>query len=208
MAHAPLRAVLFDADGVLQRRRPGFVRGLLRLGGPRFLLDAMRAEVSCLTGEHELVDVLSPVVARHRIGESPEQLAARWLEIELDPRRLALVDALRHRGITCVLATNQQRYRGAHMRAAMHLDRHFDHAFYSYEVGLAKPDPAFFELILARIVQPPEAVMFVDDLPGNVRGARRLGIDARLHVWATGASGLQRTLASRIDELGAAAGQG
>lgn len=28
--------VLLDADGVLQRRRPGVARGLLRLGGPRF----------------------------------------------------------------------------------------------------------------------------------------------------------------------------
>ncbi|MFT3971331.1 MAG: hypothetical protein QM695_13895 [Micropruina sp.] len=40
-------------------------------------------------------------------------------------------------------------------------------------------------------------MLFVDDLPGNVRAARSLGIDARLHLWRTGVAGLRRTLTSR-----------
>ncbi len=200
--HPPVRAVLFDADGVLQRRRPGFVRGLLRLGGPRFLLDAVRAEVSCLTGERDLVDVLRPVVARHGVEESAEQVAERWLAIDVDSDRLALVDSVRSRGITTVLVTNQQRLRGSHMRQSLGLDDHFDHAFYSWERGLAKPDPAFFRLILDRLDASPATVLFIDDLPGNVRSALRLGIDARLHVWASGVFGLRRTLASRVEDLG------
>lgn len=194
----PLRVVLLDADGVLQRRRPGLVRGLLRLGGPRFLVDAMRAEVRCLTGEHDFPDALAEVMQRHRVGGRPADVARGWLDIVVDPRRLDLVDELRTRGVRVALATNQHRFRGRHMREVLRLNDHFDAAYYSFELGTAKPDAAFFLRALEDLGEAPEAVLFVDDLPGNVRAARALGIDARLHLWRTGAAGLRRTLASRL----------
>lgn len=194
----PLRVVLLDADGVLQRRRPGLVRGLLRLGGPRFLVDAMRAEVRCLTGEHDFPDALAEVMRRHRIPRSLDEVAGGWLDIVVDPRRLELVDALRGRGVRVALATNQHRFRGLHMRDVLRLDDRFDAAYYSFELRVAKPDAAFFTRILDDLGEHPGSVLFVDDLPGNVRAARTLGIDARLHLWRTGAAGLRRTLASRL----------
>jgi glucose-1-phosphatase len=52
---------------------------------------------------------------------------------------------------------------------------------YSHEVGLAKPDPAIYELACERLgVKPPEAA-FVDDVPANVDGAAAVGLHAVLH---------------------------
>lgn len=197
-ARPPLRVVLLDADGVLQRRRPGLVRGLLRRGGPRFLLDALRAEVGCLTGERDFPDALAEAMRRHRVAGTVAEVAQGWLDIVVDPRRLALVDELRGRGVRVALATNQHRFRGLHMRDGLRLDDHFDAAYYSYELGVAKPDAGYFTRILDDLGEPPGSVLFVDDLPGNVRAARRVGIDARLHLWRTGVGGLRRTLASRL----------
>lgn len=194
----PLRTVLLDADGVLQRRRPGLVRGLLRLGGPRFVVDAMRAEVRCLTGEHDFPDALAQAMRRHRMPGDAADVARGWLDIVVDPRRLELVDALRTDGVRVALATNQHRFRGSYMREHLRLDDHVDAAYYSFEQGVAKPDAAFFTRILDDLGDPPGSVLFIDDLPGNVRAARRLGIDARLHLWRTGAAGLRRSLASRL----------
>jgi HAD superfamily hydrolase (TIGR01509 family) len=43
-------------------------------------------------------------------------------------------------------------------------------------VGLRKPDPRIYHLALERLgVDAPDAV-FVDDAPGNVSGAERVGI--------------------------------
>ena len=100
--------------------------------------------------------------------------------------------------VRVALATNQHRFRGSHMREHLRLDDHVDAAYYSFEQGVAKPDAAFFTRILDDLGDPPGSVLFIDDLPGNVRAARRLGIDARLHLWRTGAAGLRRTLASRL----------
>jgi putative hydrolase of the HAD superfamily len=54
----------------------------------------------------------------------------------------------------------------------------FDEAVISAEVGLVKPDPRIYELVLQALdVQPAEAV-FVDDFLENVEAARRGGLHA------------------------------
>lgn len=193
-----MTTVLFDADGVLQRRRPGQVRWLLRQGGPRFLVDALRAEVDCLTGARAFSDALAEVAERHRVRVPLSRLGQAWLEIEVDHRRLALIDHWRASGLTCALATNQHDFRGRYLRDELRLDDHFDAAFYSFERGVAKPDPAFFTGILDDLEVEPASVLFVDDLPGNIRSARRVGIDARLHLWRLGPAHLRRIVESRL----------
>jgi epoxide hydrolase-like predicted phosphatase len=52
----------------------------------------------------------------------------------------------------------------------------FDVIVCSGEEGIVKPDPAIYELTLARLgVEPGEAI-FVDDSPGHVEAARALGL--------------------------------
>jgi len=52
----------------------------------------------------------------------------------------------------------------------------FDHLIDSSEVGVRKPDPRIFELALARLGVPAARTVFLDDYPGNVEAARRLGL--------------------------------
>jgi putative hydrolase of the HAD superfamily len=57
----------------------------------------------------------------------------------------------------------------------------FDAWVISSEVGLRKPDPAIYELAAERLGLPPAACVFVDDLPGNLKPARALGMATVLH---------------------------
>ena len=52
---------------------------------------------------------------------------------------------------------------------------------YSHEVGLAKPDPAIYELTTKRLGVRPEEIAFLDDQPGNVAAARDHGWHALVH---------------------------
>jgi putative hydrolase of the HAD superfamily len=61
------------------------------------------------------------------------------------------------------------------------LDELFDACVISSEVGLRKPDPAIYELAAERLGLPPAACVFVDDLPGNLKPARALGMATVLH---------------------------
>jgi putative hydrolase of the HAD superfamily len=61
------------------------------------------------------------------------------------------------------------------------LEELFDAWVISGEVGLRKPDPAIYELVAERLGLPPAACVFVDDLPGNLKPARALGMATVLH---------------------------
>jgi len=52
----------------------------------------------------------------------------------------------------------------------------FDEIVISAEVGLAKPDPAIYEMMLDRLnIEPAEAV-FIDDFLANINAAQELGM--------------------------------
>lgn len=57
-----------------------------------------------------------------------------------------------------------------------------DDIVYSHEVGLAKPDPAAYELTTRRLGVEPAEVLFLDDVEANVDAARAFGWHAVLHV--------------------------
>ncbi|PKL07136.1 MAG: haloacid dehalogenase [Spirochaetae bacterium HGW-Spirochaetae-9] len=68
------------------------------------------------------------------------------------------------------------------------------HAVYaSHLMHLSKPDPRFWEKILADEGVAPERAFFTDDSPKNVEAARELGIQAFLY---TDADSLRRDLLS------------
>ena len=53
---------------------------------------------------------------------------------------------------------------------------------YSHEVGLAKPDPAVFELTEGRLLAKPDEIVFIDDHEPNIAAARQRGWYAVLHT--------------------------
>jgi epoxide hydrolase-like predicted phosphatase len=60
----------------------------------------------------------------------------------------------------------------------------FDGVVISGEVGLRKPEPRIYELGAEAIGLPPAECVFVDDLPGNLKPARELGMATVHHTSA------------------------
>lgn len=54
----------------------------------------------------------------------------------------------------------------------------FDQMVISAEVGLVKPDPRIYHLVLERLQVPAQAAIFLDDFLQNVEGARSVGLTA------------------------------
>ena len=167
-----------DADGVVQYPRPGWLKDMALLGGPGFVPEVFRRELATLTGKVDLREVLTEVLERRGRSCSADEVLAIWFRIELDDLMLGMVDRVRAAGVLTALATNQQSYRGTYMRANLPYDQHFDHQFHSFELGVAKPDPAFFTHILDSLGVAAGETVFVDDVLANVRGARAVGINA------------------------------
>jgi putative hydrolase of the HAD superfamily len=178
MSHPPVKALLLDADGVVQWPARSWIPDMERLGGLGFLRLATAAEVPVLDGSGDLRPAIEELLAARGRRATFEEVIAAWCRIEPDRRMLALVERVRATGTITALATNQQSYRGAWIQANLGYERHFDHQFHSFQVGLAKPDPAYFRHIVDTLGIEPEEAVFVDDMAANVAGARRAGLRA------------------------------
>jgi glucose-1-phosphatase len=62
---------------------------------------------------------------------------------------------------------------------------HFREMFLSSSIGLRKPDAAAYDHVVKAIGQPPERIVFFDDLAENVESARACGLKA-VHVRSSG----------------------
>jgi len=90
---------------------------------------------------------------------------------------IAATRRLRTRGLRTALVTNNAKEFSAGWRSLIPIAELFDAVIDSSEVGVRKPDPAIFSLALRELGGiAPEHAVFLDDFPGNVAAARRLGM--------------------------------
>ena len=143
------------------------------------LADMFEAEKPAVRGDRDIIDVVATVLARYGTDADPEHVYdSVWRRIEMPEQSRELIRRLRGSGLGVHLGTNQTRQRAAYMRSELGYDELFDVSCYSAEMGVAKPEPAYFRLALERIGAPAGEVLFVDDTLPNVQAAERVGLTA------------------------------
>ncbi|HEX3815603.1 MAG TPA: HAD-IA family hydrolase [Mycobacteriales bacterium] len=194
-----LRAVLFDACGVLLHRSE--VRDWLT-GTPMV--------------EHELNAAIWAAIGDSAVTvPSAEEVSGRLADALGVPRRRAtavldgflndwqpdhqLVEAIlrlrsRYRIGMVTNAAAGARFCRAYQFARYGLDATFDLVMISDIEGIGKPDPGIYRLAAERLNVTPAECLFVDDKIENVRGALDVGMAAIHHT------GTARTIA-RLGEL-------
>ena len=202
----PIDVLLWDCDGVLQHGRQDWQREVDGVAGRGFTRRVFEAELPALRGERSLREALTDLLDEEvrRTGSAPVTLAhleGLWKEFDLDTDALDVLAAVRGRGVACMLATNQHDQRAMLMRRVCGYDDIVDGSYYSSEIGTMKPEPAFFEHILADVDLPPHRVGFIDDVPANVDAALALGIRAVRHDPASGAAGIVADLTELVPDL-------
>jgi putative hydrolase of the HAD superfamily len=196
-----IRAVLFDCDGVLQRPAndwAGEIGTATGLTGPAlesFLDEVSTAEQPVLDGSEPFAAPLAAVIARWGLPVRAEDLLPVWQHLVVDTAMLDAVEELRDRGLRCAIATNQHRERAVYMHRELGYERLFDPLVVSAEIGVAKPDPAYFRRAVELLGMPAGQVLFVDDVAENVASARSVGLVAEHFAKDAGRPELERILA-------------
>ena len=197
-----MKAVLFDADGVIQS--PGAVRrealgGVLGPGRASevqaFLQDMFVAEKLALTSPHAFNKALEAVLRKWECRGNGEDFLKAWKMIDVRSDLVEVIRALRRSGIGCYLASNQESNRAAHMSRELGYRDLFDREFYSCDIGAAKPDSAYFLHILEVLALDANDALFLDDHEVNVAAAREAGLHGVTFKGEDGASVLWQTLA-------------
>ena len=95
-----------------------------------------------------------------------------------NPAMLAWQLALKQHGLLTAILSNIGDAVLASVEREFDWIHRFDARVWSYQLGIAKPDPAIYRHTLAELGVLPEETLFIDDKRANVEAARALGIQA------------------------------
>jgi glucose-1-phosphatase len=184
--HKPVRALIWDAGGVLVRNLAPAVRGRLV---ERYGMTGMDLENLFFNNEMARKASLGQAreadaweIVRQKLNLAPEEMPqfieTFWSADGFDEDLYAFTMSLKPRYRVGLLSNAMLETRAALAKRFPKFFDMFDVTVFSAEEGLLKPDARIYRLILDRLgVEAPEAV-FVDDFIENVEGARRLGLIA------------------------------
>jgi epoxide hydrolase-like predicted phosphatase len=183
-----IQAIAFDIGGVLEltpdlgvtgrwESRLGLAPGELN----ERMADSWRGGSIGTIGEAEVHQAMT-----ERLGlderQLAEYLAAFWREYlgTANTELIEYVRLLRPRYRTGIVSNS---FVGAREReqAAYGFEDLVDEIIYSHECGMSKPDPRIYALACERLQVEPAQLVFLDDYPPCVEGARRAGIHAVLY---------------------------
>lgn len=180
------RALVIDLDGVVRRWDP-LTDIEARLGLPAGAILSVAFEpdrlAAAITGrasdEHWRRGVA--VELSERFGVDGAAAVAAWAA----PCGVVDVDVLEEvrrarRSVPVALLSNATSRLGADLER-LGLSDAFDVVLNSAELGVAKPDPAVFAAVLARLDVTAGDCLFVDDSVRNVEAARAAGLVAHHH---------------------------
>ena len=184
-----LRAVIFDYGMVLTGPPdPGVHAELVRITGlpaekldPLYWADRHAFDEGKLTGEAYWRDILQQAgltLPPSAVEELIHADGRMWMT--LNPPMLAWQGALKARGLlTAILSNIGDTTQQAMERELEWLSR-FDVLVWSYQLRMAKPDPAIYRYTMEKLGLPPEEALFIDDRQVNVEAAAALGMKVLL----------------------------
>ncbi len=202
------QVVVFDLGGVLIDWNPRYL--YRKLIAEEAAIERFLAEV-CHPSWNEEQDrgrsfaaAIEEAAARHP-GERAliEAYHHRWHEMLAGPipGSVKILEELKQAGFELHALTNWSVEKFPIARERYDFLEHFESILVSGEVGLIKPDPRIFLLLLESIGRAAADCIYIDDNAGNVAAAAALGFDA---AHFQGPDRLRRDLVRR----GALSGQG
>ncbi len=113
---------------------------------------------------------------------SPEEFFEHFTNVFIPVEEMIdFNEQLRAKGYRTYILSNTNQVTVEHIRRSYPFFSHFDGYVFSYECGVMKPDPAIYQAMERLAGVSGEEIFYVDDLPSNVEGARKLGWQAYVH---------------------------
>lgn len=183
-----IRAVTFDLDGVyFPNGKANFIKALRETGvsedeAKGVFLKSDQMNVLYKTGKMSDGEFWSWAAGEWKVDKSPQELIDLLIAgYNVDERVVATIKKLRRSGYKALVCSNNFPARVNGLQARFKFLENFDASVFSYEVGETKPSPVIFSELVKRAGVPSETIVFSDDNPDNLLGAKTLGITTFLY---------------------------
>ncbi len=176
-----MRAIIFDADGVLIGGKDKSGKYLWQKNIETDL--GLSADQVCqiYSGDWSLVlkglvdsrQHFKNMFAKLNIGVSVDEFVEYWLKNDsaINTEILPVIKSIK--GAKLYIGTNQDRRRTTILQEKF--EPYFDKIFSSYQIGAIKPEPKFFRYIESILNIQSFDIAFIDDSKSHVEAATKLG---------------------------------
>lgn len=179
-----IKAICFDLDGVYftPRGKQSFLEALVNeFGGEAekvsFMMTKSDAMRELVTGKSQPADFWQALRTATGIAAGDDELTVRWIrDYEIDDEVEAVVRKAREAGYKTCVCTNNNPIRLPALESRFDFMKDFDAVVSSYEVGYTKPSREIFEALLEKVEVEPSELVYADDNPDRLEGAKQLGI--------------------------------
>jgi putative hydrolase of the HAD superfamily len=192
--NSPYKAVIFDFGGVFttspvenfaayEKRRglpERFIGGVIKLR----LHDGAFARFERAEIDLDAFDALFADETRAAGFEIRGRELAALLDVALKPEMVAALRAVKRAGLGTGCITNNfpsmesdgSPKKAERAAALADIFKDFDHIIESSKVGIRKPEPRIYEMMLEALALPASACIFLDDLGINLKPAQAMGM--------------------------------
>lgn len=179
-----IKAICFDLDGVYftEAGKKGFERNLTELSGKaedvKFFLTKSVEMSKFVRGQLDEHDFWN--YARSLLGITLTDIELRelWVkEYEINQQVRDYVLKVKSKGYKTCICSNNNPARIPALEEKFRFLNDFDVKVLSYEVGETKPSKVIYEALLKAAAVEPSELVYSDDNPDRIQGARELGIN-------------------------------
>ncbi len=170
---------LFDIGNVLLAF--DFMPALQKLTGENSKLNAipllMKKKDELESGKLSATSFM--VIARELLdyNGSDSQFIETWNSIFTKiPANFELAKSLKKKGHRLILFSNISSLHARHCLDKYQLDKIFDHAVFSYEIGAIKPADAYFTRAFEKFNIDPQQSIYIDDMLENITAGKKHGL--------------------------------
>lgn len=184
-----IKTIIFDLGGVLYRINHERTREALAALAftPEAVLLKLEAQADVFSnyesGKLTSAEFRDSLRTSYGMTASDEQIDHAWNAMlgGIFPYSMDLIQSLNNRYKLYILSNINDIHFKAIEKECAALFGCFDECFFSYKIGMRKPDTEIYSHVLHATNSLPEHTIFIDDAPQNILGARGLGI-ATYHV--------------------------
>lgn len=183
-----IKVITFDLDGVyFPNGKANFISALGKLGvledeAKRVFLKSPQMNQEYKNGKITDEEFWTWAASEWKLDKPWQDVVRLMIDsYDVNENIVAIVKDLRSKGYKTAICTNNfpARINGLQDRFGF-LDN-FDIKVVSYEVGACKPDKKIFEELVKKSQVEPSSIVFADDNPDSLSGAKEVGITTFLY---------------------------
>lgn len=183
-----IKVITFDLDGVyFPNGKVNFISALGKLGisedeAKRVFLKSPQMNQEYKNGKMTDEEFWSWAVSEWKLNQSWQEIVRLMIDgYDVNESVVTTVRGLREKGYKTAICSNNFPARVNGLQQKFGFLDNFDVAVFSFEVGASKPNKKIFEELVKKSQVEPSAIVFADDNPDNLIGAKEVGITTFLY---------------------------